>query len=138
MRVKRKNSKFKILNYTSYKRFQLLLLYVNYINLTYITRKYINLPELIFARRNRTVGMKLCVYNNHHAKWVFIKKFAFTSAFFSAYVSKNRYFSSFSLAAVNTSQFASLEQNMILIILHLQICSWRVKLSKQRKNLDFC
>ena len=60
-----------------------------------------------------------------------------TPAFFSAYVSKNRYFSSFSLAAVNTSQFASLDQNMILIILHLQICSWRVKLSKKRKNLDF-
>ena len=67
-----------------------------------------NLPELIFPRRNCAVGMKLCIFNNYHKNFLFPSKKlhgCVTSAFFSACVSKNRHFSSFSLATLNASQF---------------------------------
>ena len=67
-----------------------------------------NLPELIFPRRNCAVGMKLCIYNNYHKNFWFSSKNLHGCAdgsIFSAYVSKNRHFSSFLLATLNVSQF---------------------------------
>ena len=52
--------------------------------------------------------MKICICNNYHENFCFLSKnlhgCAYISAF-SAYVTKYRHFSSFSLAALNTSQF---------------------------------
>ena len=75
------------------------------------------------------------MYNNYHKNFRISSEIcivAMTSAFCLLMSAKNRHFSSFSLAALNAAQ------NIILIILTEQICSWRVKLSIKLKKLDFC
>ena len=80
-----------------------------------------NLPELIFPRRNCAVGMKLCICNNYHKDFLFSSKNLHGCADVSIFLLISAKIGI--LRHLLNWLHPSLDQNMTLLILTVQICS---------------